>query len=148
MSLDQSRERLLVPRSVARNVRDLIKSLAYARRSLQPAVIWNGIDSTQVQCPVRRDTGPSGCSTRNVSSPTVPPGHPGHSSKVTMTSSSMLVNTVPSNPPPLTSVAVELSESSRVGNSDITRSNELLRVATRESNELLNESDPANHIGL
>jgi len=44
------------------------------------------------------------------------------------------------------SVAVELSESSRVGNSDITRSNELSRVATRESNELLNESDPANHI--
>src|SRR6266545_4802537 len=33
--------------------------------------------------------------------------------------------------------------SSRVGNSDITRSNELSRVATRESNESLKEFDPA-----
>jgi len=34
------------------------------------------------------------------------------------------------------SVAVESSESSRVGNSDVTRSNELHRVVTRELNEL------------
>ena len=52
MSLDQYRAQLLVPGFVAMNVRDLIKSLAYARLPLQPTVIWNGIDSRQFQCPV------------------------------------------------------------------------------------------------
>jgi len=52
MSLDQYRVRLQVPGSVARNVRDLIKSLAYARLPLQPAVVLNGIDSRQIACPV------------------------------------------------------------------------------------------------
>jgi len=124
MSLDQSRaERHLVPGSVARNVRDLIKSLAYARRPLQPAVVWNGIDSTQVQCPVRRDVGPSGCPARNmtsVTSPKVPPGHrtiPSQSPKV-MTSrfnspsiTSVIASsiTVPFNPPSLPTETVSIT---------------------------------------
>ena len=52
MPLDQYKVRLQVPGSVARNVRDLIKSLAYARLPLQPAVVLNGIDSRQIACPV------------------------------------------------------------------------------------------------
>ena len=54
-------------------MRDLIKELAYARRPLQPAVVWNGIDSRQVQCPVRRDAS-SGCPVVNTTLPFgVPP---------------------------------------------------------------------------
>jgi len=37
LSLDQYRMQLLVPGSVARNVRDLIKSLAYGSPSSQPS---------------------------------------------------------------------------------------------------------------
>ncbi len=44
VSLDQYRQRLLVPGSVARNVRDLIKSLAIARLP-QLVFVWNGIGS-------------------------------------------------------------------------------------------------------
>jgi hypothetical protein len=75
MSLDQYRTRLQVPGSVARNVRDLIKSLAYARLPLQPAVVWNGIDSRQHPCPAaaRRDAGSPGCPAPNTTTPSVPP---------------------------------------------------------------------------
>jgi len=89
MSLDQYRVPLLVPGSVARNVRDLIKSLAYARLPYEPAVAWNGIDSRQFQCPVRRDGGSSDCLARNTT--IVLPAHgtiPGQSPEVTVTSSS------------------------------------------------------------
>ena len=100
MSLDQYRVQLLVPGSVARNVRDLIKSLAYARLPDQPVVLWNGIDSREIYCPVRRDAGSSGCPARNATSPISPPVQtktpgsrpnpviPGQSPKVTATSSS------------------------------------------------------------
>jgi hypothetical protein len=73
MSLDQYRVQLQVQGYVARNVRDLIKSLAYARLPLQPAVVWNGIDSREYLCPVRRDAGSSGCPARNTT--IVPPAH-------------------------------------------------------------------------
>jgi len=73
MSLDQYRGQLLVPGSVARNVRDLIKSLAYARLPNQPAVLWNGIDSGEIYCPVRRDAGSSACPARNTTSSIFPP---------------------------------------------------------------------------
>jgi hypothetical protein len=89
MSLDQYRVRLQVPGSVARNVRDLIKSLAYARLPLQPTVVWNGIDSRQFQCPVRRDARSSGCPARNTT--IVLPAYgtiPGQPPKVIVTSSS------------------------------------------------------------
>ena len=76
MSLDQYRERLLVPGSVARNVRDLIRSLAYSRLPDQPVVIWNGIDSQEIYCPVRRDVGSLGCPARNTTLPIVPPVTP------------------------------------------------------------------------
>jgi len=76
MSLDQYRVQLQVPGSVARNVRDLIKALAYARLPLQPAVVWNGIDSREIYCPVRRDAGSSGCPTRNTTLPIGPPATP------------------------------------------------------------------------
>ena len=89
LSLDQHRARLQVQGSVARNVRDLIKELAYARRPLQPAVVWNGIDSRQVQCPVRRDAS-SGCPVVNTTLPFgVPPYTiPSRIPKPMMTSSS------------------------------------------------------------
>jgi len=81
---------LQVQGSVARNVRDLIKSLAYARLPLQPAVVWNGVDSRVYACPlVRRDAGSSGCPARNTT--IVFPGHgpiPGQPPKVTVTSDS------------------------------------------------------------
>jgi len=74
MSLDRYSEQLLVPGSVARNVRDLIRSLAYARLPHQPVVIWNGIDSREIYyCPVRRDAESSGCPARNTTLPNVPP---------------------------------------------------------------------------
>jgi len=74
MSLDQYRAQLQVQGYVARNVRDLIKSLAYARLPLQPAVVWNGIDSRDYLCPlVRRDAGSSGCPARNTT--IVPSAH-------------------------------------------------------------------------
>ena len=73
MSLDQYRGQLLVQGSVARNVRDLIKSLAYPRLPNQPAVVWNGIDSAEIYCPVRRDAGSSGCPARNTTSSIFPP---------------------------------------------------------------------------
>jgi len=113
MSLDQYRVQLLVPGSVARNVRDLIKSLAYARLPLQPAVVWNGIDSQQIYCPVRRDTRSPGCPAQNTTSPIGPPVHstpgslpthptiPGQPPKVTTTSSS--------NPPPPSNAAGSLT---------------------------------------
>src|SRR6266568_9452946 len=90
MSLDQYRAQILVARSVAKNVRDLIKSLAYARLALQPVVAWNGIDSRQIQCPVRRDARSPGCPALNNTSPVVPPPRttPGQPPKVTVTSSS------------------------------------------------------------
>ena len=70
-------------------MRDLIKELAYARRPLQPAVVWNGIDSRQVQCPVRRDAS-SGCPVVNTTLPFgVPPYTiPSRIPKPMMTSSS------------------------------------------------------------
>jgi len=101
MSLDQYRVRLQVPGSVARNVRDLIKSLAYIRLPLrtQPAVAWNGIDSRQYHCPIRRDAESAGCPARNTTLPIGPPvrttipGGPAHPTKpgqssVTSTSNS------------------------------------------------------------
>jgi hypothetical protein len=67
----------MVPGSVARNMRDLIKSLAYARVPDQPLVVWNGIDSREIYyCPVRRDAGVSGCPARNTTPPNVPPVTP------------------------------------------------------------------------
>ena len=95
MSLVQYRVQLLVPGSVARNVRDLIKSLGYARLPRRPTVVWNGIDSRQFQCPVRRDARSSECPAWNTTI-LFPTGHgilPGQSPKVTVTSSS-------SSPPP------------------------------------------------
>jgi len=76
LSLDHYRGRLLVPGSVARNVRDLIQSLAYARLPNQPVLMWNGIDSRQIYCPVRRDVGSSGCPARNTTLPIVTPVTP------------------------------------------------------------------------
>src|SRR5258708_36179193 len=89
MSLDQYRRRIQVQGSVARNVRDLIKGLAYARHPLQPAVVWNGIDSRQIQCPVRRDAS-SGCPAVNTTLPIGAPSHtmPSRTPKATATSSS------------------------------------------------------------
>jgi hypothetical protein len=96
LSLEQYRVRLLVPGSVARNVRDLIKSLAYARLPLQPAVAWNGIDSRQHPCPAaaRRDAAQE-CPALNTTQPIVPPNPttPSHP-KVTVPPSS---NNLPSS---------------------------------------------------
>src|SRR6266545_224131 len=101
MSLDQYSVQLLVPGSVARNVRDLIKSLAYARQALQPAVVWNGIDSRDVRCPVRRDTGSSGCPARNTTLPIGPPAtFNSNSSPTTTTETSTTTVTSSSNLPP------------------------------------------------
>src|SRR6266545_330763 len=95
MSLDQYRTRLQVPGSVARNVRDLIKELAYARRALQPAVVWNGIDSRQIQCPVRRDAS-SGCPALNTTLPIGrPPPQTRPPTKGTATSSSSAPSSLP-----------------------------------------------------
>jgi len=95
MSLDRYRVQIQAQGHVARNVRDLIKSLAYARLPLQPAVVWNGIDSRNYFCPmVRRDAGSTECPAQNTT--IVYPAHgttPGQSPKVTLTSSS-------SSPPP------------------------------------------------
>jgi len=104
MSLDRYRSQLLVQGSVAKEVRDLIKSLAYARLTDQPVVLWNGIDSQEIYCPVRHDAGSSACPAQNTTSligPPVPvhtktPGGPptpkpaiqGQSPKVAATSSS------------------------------------------------------------
>jgi len=101
MSLDRYRVQLLVPGSVARNVRDLIKSLAYARLQLQPAVVWNGIDSREIYyCPVRRD---AGCPARNTTIPNVPPAasssNPPPPSTTVGTSTTMLTSTGSSNSP-------------------------------------------------
>jgi hypothetical protein len=58
MSLDRYNAQIQVPGSVAKNVRNLIQSLAYERFRLQPSVVWNGIDSRQIYyCPVRRHAG-------------------------------------------------------------------------------------------
>jgi len=103
MSLDQYRVRLQVPGSVARNVRDLIKSLAYIRLPLrtQPAVAWNGIDSRQYHCPIRRDAGSAGCPARNTTIPIGPPvrttipGGPAHPTKPGQSS----VTSSPNSPP-------------------------------------------------
>jgi len=73
MSLEKYSVRLQVPGSVAKNVRDLIRSLAYERLPFQPVVAWNGIDSRQIHCPVRRDTESSGCPARNTTLPNAPP---------------------------------------------------------------------------
>jgi hypothetical protein len=95
LSLDQYRGQLLVWGSVARNVRDLIKSLAYARVPDHPLVIWNGIDSREIYCPVRCDAGVSGCPARNTTLPNVPrvtsssnPPHPSTATGMSTTSSS------------------------------------------------------------
>ena len=112
MSLDQYRVQLIVPGSVARNVRDLIKSLGYARLPRQPTVVWNGIDSRQFQCPVRRDARFSECPAQNTT--TVLPPHgttPSQSSKVTVTSSSSspppsVVSSQFSTVPPISSVSI------------------------------------------
>ena len=111
MSLDRYRSQLLVQGSVAKEVRDLIKSLAYARLTDQPVVLWNGIDSQEIYCPVRHDAGSSACPAQNTTSligPPVPvhtktPGGPptpkpaiqGQSPKVTATSSSKSSNPSP-----------------------------------------------------
>ena len=80
-------------------MRDLIKSLAYARLPLQPAAVWNGIDSRQIQCPVRRDTGSSGCPARNTTTlPKVPPAtYPPRRSTATTTSTTTVTSS--SKPP-------------------------------------------------
>jgi hypothetical protein len=105
LSLDQYRAQLQVPGSVARNVRDLIRSLAYARRPAQPAVVWNGINSLQISCPVRRDLERSQCpaQTPNTTPPLVPPATPKSKPRPSssMTSSS---SPPPSNPSFLSSV--------------------------------------------
>jgi len=115
MSLDQYKVRLQVPGSVTRNVRDLIKSLAYARLPLQPAVVWNGIDSRRIVCPVRRDAASPACPARNTTSPIGPPVHttmpgdlPTHPTipgQVTATSSS-------SPPPSITTTTLTSSSNS------------------------------------
>jgi hypothetical protein len=99
MSLDQYRQQIQVPGSVARNVRDLIRSLAYARSPLQPVVAWNGIDSRQTQCPVRRDAGSSGCPVRNTTSTVIPPQSPPSQGPKSTLSLSSPVSTIaiPSN---------------------------------------------------
>ena len=105
MSLDQYRARLLVPGSVARNVRDLIKSLAYSRLFIQPAVVWNGIDSRQFHCPVRRDAGSAGCPVRNSTLPIIPPATPSPSI-ATGTSTTSVTS---SSSPPTSSTATATS---------------------------------------
>jgi len=103
MSLDQYRARLLVPGSVARNVRDLIRSLAYPRHFLQPAVVWNGVDSGQFYCPVRRDA--SVCPAQNATLPIAPPAIP---SPGVATGTSTTSVTSSSNPP-TSSIATAIS---------------------------------------
>jgi len=98
MSLDQYRQQIQVPGSVARNVRDLIRSLAYARSPLQPVVAWNGIDSRQIQCPVRRDAGSSGCPVRNTTS-VIPPQSPPSQGPKSISSSSSPFSTIAVIPP-------------------------------------------------
>ena len=121
LSLDQYRGRLMVQGSVARNVRDLIKSLAYGRQPLQPAVVWNGIDSRQIACPVRRDIGSSGCPARNTTLPNFPPATrpPSRKSATTVTPSSSNPSSIPmttssSNPfkPSESSIVTDLSTTS------------------------------------
>ena len=111
MSLDQYRVQFLVPGFVARNVRDLIKSLAYARLPLQPTVVWNGIDSRQFQCPVRRDAGSSGCPARNTTVPIVPP---------TVTPSSNPLPGIVMRPLPITTSTYSSSSNSDFLSSSIT----------------------------
>ena len=107
LSLDQYRERLMVPGSVARNVRDLIKSLAYARLPLQPAVVWNGIDSRQIACPARRDTARSpGCPARNTTLPINPPPTKPPSGKSTTTVTSSSTNPPTPSIPTSTFIAI------------------------------------------
>jgi len=110
MSLDEYRAQLLVPGSVGRNVRDLIKSLAYARLPLQPAVVWNGIDLRQIQCAVRRDAGSSGCPARNTTVSIAPP---------TVTTNSHPSSSIATRPSTLTSSS---SWNSKLPSSSITKS--------------------------
>ena len=122
MSLDQYRTRLQVPGSVARNVRDLIKELAYARRALQPAVVWNGIDSRQIQCPVRRDAS-SGCPASNTTLPIGPPPQTRPPTKGTATSSSSALSSLPGGGLTITSalsfVSVVTNSSAKTTSSSI-----------------------------
>ena len=112
MSLDQYREQIQVQGSVARNVRDLIKSLAYARRALQPAVVWNGIDSLQIHCPVRRDAGSSGCPARNTTLPVVPPATHGSKPLPSSTATGTSTTTVTSSSKPIPSESSIATDSS------------------------------------
>ena len=102
MSLDQYSVQLLVPGSVARNVRDLIRSLAYARLPDQPMVIWNGIDSREIYCPVRRDVGSSGCPAQNTTLPITPPVTPIHNPPPHGTTTSVKSGSTPPSPSTLT----------------------------------------------
>ncbi|KXH35602.1 hypothetical protein CSAL01_02825 [Colletotrichum salicis] len=67
LSQDEHRARLQVPGSVATNVKEMVKSLAYSRVEGEPAVIWNGIDPRSLACSApgstagrRRQAAPSG----------------------------------------------------------------------------------------
>ncbi|KAF4777788.1 hypothetical protein HER10_EVM0007506 [Colletotrichum scovillei] len=50
LSQDEHKARLQVPGSVATNVKEMVKSLAYSRVEGEPAVIWNGIDPRNFRC--------------------------------------------------------------------------------------------------
>ncbi|UQC86198.1 uncharacterized protein CLUP02_11698 [Colletotrichum lupini] len=67
LSQDEHKARLQVPGSVATNVKEMVKSLAYSRVEGEPAVIWNGIDPRGLACSApgssagrRRQAAPSG----------------------------------------------------------------------------------------
>ena len=131
MSLDQYRVQLQVPGSVARNVRDLIKSLAYARLPLQPAVVWNGIDSRQIQCPVRRDTGSSGCPARNTTLPNVPPATPISKPRPPGTATSTLTSSVTSSSnPPTSSIVTDTSTTTVTSSSSFLSSTAVIVTIT------------------
>jgi len=112
MSLDQYRVQLQVPGSVARNVRDLIKALAYARLPLQPAVVWNGIDSREIYCPVRRDAGSSGCPARNTTLPIGPPATPKSKPRPPSTATGTSTTSLTSSSSPPTSITMSSTTSS------------------------------------
>ncbi|KAK1622266.1 peptidase S8/S53 domain-containing protein [Colletotrichum phormii] len=50
LSQDEHKARLQVPGSVATNVKEMVKSLAYSRVEGEPAVIWNGINPRGLAC--------------------------------------------------------------------------------------------------